>query len=124
MGWVLFWPLLGALIGVSAAQKKGFSTTTGVISGLLLGPLAFLMFFVSGVFSASEQQRKCPYCAEWIRPEASVCKHCHKDVPPVVIPIVDSSHRGRSAMSAITIGALVITGLLFALIGYVLIFGP
>ena len=37
------------LIGVAAAQKKGFSIAAGILGGLLLGPLAFLMFFVSGV---------------------------------------------------------------------------
>lgn len=34
---LLFWPLLGALIGVAASRKKGFSTTVGVLGGLLLG---------------------------------------------------------------------------------------
>jgi len=56
---------------------------TGIIAGMLLGPLSFLMFFVSGVASSSEQQRKCPYCAEWIKPDAKVCKHCQRDVEPV-----------------------------------------
>ena len=71
---ILFWPLIGALIGAYAAEKKGFSKVGGVIGGLLLGPLAFLLFFVSGLVSSSEQQRKCPYGAEWIEREASVRK--------------------------------------------------
>ncbi|MEX2272575.1 MAG: DUF3862 domain-containing protein [Vicinamibacterales bacterium] len=80
---LLLWGLLGAAIGVYAAQKKGFSTVGGAIGGWLLGPLAFLLFFVSGIVSSKEQQRKCPFCAEWIRPEATVCRHCHKEVPPL-----------------------------------------
>jgi hypothetical protein len=76
---LLAWPLIGALIGVSAAQRRGFSVVGGVIGGLLLGPLAFLMYFVSGV-SRGDEQVKCPHCAEWIKPEAKVCKHCHRDV--------------------------------------------
>jgi len=75
------WLFLGALIGVAAAQKNGFSIVAGVLGGLLLGPLAFLMFFVSGV-SASDRNRKCPYCAEFVRAEATICKHCHKELPP------------------------------------------
>ncbi len=76
-----FWPFLGALIGTAAAQKKGFSMVGGVLGGMLLGPFAVLMFAVSGIASSKEQQRKCPFCAEWIKAEATVCKHCHKDVP-------------------------------------------
>ena len=71
------WALIGALIGAAAAQKKGFSMVSGVIGGLLLGPLAFLLFFVSGV-SASDQNKKCPHCAEWVKAEATMCKHCHQ----------------------------------------------
>lgn len=77
---MLFWAGLGALIGVAAAQRKGFSVVGGIIGGMLLGPLAILMFAVSGV-SSGDKSRKCPYCAEWVKPEATVCKHCHKDLP-------------------------------------------
>ena len=72
---LLAWALLGALIGVAAAQKRGFSVVGGVLGGLLLGPLAFLMYWVSGV-SAADKNRKCPYCAEFVKAEATICKHC------------------------------------------------
>jgi hypothetical protein len=74
---LIAWTLIGALIGAAAAQKKGFSMVGGVIGGLLLGPLAFLMFLVSGV-SSSDQNKKCPHCAEWVKAEATICKHCHQ----------------------------------------------
>jgi Zinc-ribbon containing domain len=90
----LFWALLGALVGVAAAQKKGFSTASGVIGGLLLGPFAFLMFFMSGLVSSTESNnKKCPHCAEWIKAEATICKHCHQPVSPLVVaPRVRRSH--------------------------------
>ena len=75
----IYWLLLGALIGTAAALRRGFNIAAGALGGALLGPLAFLMFFVSGVAS-SDVRKKVPYCAEWIRAEASVCKHCGRDV--------------------------------------------
>jgi hypothetical protein len=83
MEWI-FWPLLGALIGLAAAKKKGFSQVSAVIGGALLGPLAFLMFAVSGV-SRGEKSKKCPHCAEWIKDEAKVCKHCGRDVTAAAV---------------------------------------
>jgi hypothetical protein len=79
---MIFWLLLGGAIGAAAAQKKGFSVAGGVVGGMLLGPLAVLLFGVSGVAS-SKEQKKCPFCAEWILSAATVCKHCRKELPPV-----------------------------------------
>jgi predicted amidophosphoribosyltransferase len=79
---MLEWALIGALIGLVAALKKGFNAAGGILGGALLGPLAFLMFFITGISSADANRRKCPYCAEWVKNEAVVCKHCGKDLPP------------------------------------------
>lgn len=78
----IVWALIGALIGVVASQKKGFSLAGGILGGLLLGPLAVLMFFISGISAADSNRKKCPHCAEWIKGEAVVCKHCHREVAP------------------------------------------
>jgi rubredoxin len=39
------WAVLGGLIGIAAALTKRFSVAAGIIGGLMLGPLAFLMFY-------------------------------------------------------------------------------
>ena len=75
---MLLWALLGGAIGVAAGKKKGFPMAGAVVGGILLGPLAVLMFAIA----PSKEQRKCPHCAEWVKAEATVCKHCHKDIPP------------------------------------------
>jgi len=68
------WVLFGALIGVSAAGRRGFGTAAGVIGGMLLGPLSILMYFASG------DRVKCPQCAEWIQKKARLCPHCRSSL--------------------------------------------
>jgi predicted RNA-binding Zn-ribbon protein involved in translation (DUF1610 family) len=79
---VIYWLVVGALIGALAAQRRGFSVIGGLLGGAILGFLSPLMFFVDGIVSSSEKQVKCAHCAEWIKREAKVCKHCHRDVDP------------------------------------------
>jgi hypothetical protein len=83
---LIAWALFGALIGAAAAQKKGFALAGGIIGGLLLGPLAVLLFFVSGISRADANNKKCPHCAEWIKGEATICKHCHQPVTAAAAP--------------------------------------
>ena len=73
---ILTWLIVGAVIGILAAHKRRFSTWAGLFGGLLLGPFAVLIFLVSSVTS----ERRCPHCAENVRREAIVCKHCHRDI--------------------------------------------
>jgi hypothetical protein len=77
--WFLGWCVCGALIGFAASQARGYSAAAGLLGGLLLGPLAVLMFAVSTVTRAGRNV-KCPHCAEWVKPEAKVCKHCQRDI--------------------------------------------
>jgi hypothetical protein len=64
--------LLGALIGMAAASIRNFSLWWGLLGGVVLGPLAVLLFFAKGT-----ERRPCPYCREPVRADATVCKHCH-----------------------------------------------
>ncbi len=77
----LFWALIGALIGGSAAKKRGLGTASGVVGGMLLGPLAVLMFFVSG------DRKRCPECDEWISKKAKNFPHCKSQLGASVISL-------------------------------------
>jgi hypothetical protein len=77
----MFWLLSGALIGLGAGMKRGFNLFGSFFGGALAGPFAILMFWMDGLVSSSERRVPCPFCAEFIRPQAIVCMHCHRDLP-------------------------------------------
>lgn len=65
----------GMIIGIKAANVRGFSSLAGAIVGALLGPLALLLFLCG-----KGTRHRCPYCAEWIQKRAHVCPHCQRDL--------------------------------------------
>lgn len=82
---LIFWAVIGGAIGYTASGRQGFSPVWGVIGGVLLGPLAVLMFAVDGVASVSDANKKCPRCSEWVKRDAVVCKHCHSELEAIKI---------------------------------------
>jgi|SRR5688572_885587 len=76
LGALVAWPVLGALIGIAASLWKGFPVAYGIIGGLVLGPLAFLMFYgIAGdgldsfdpsrtivYYDSRFARRRCPEC--------------------------------------------------------------
>jgi hypothetical protein len=88
VGIVVFW--IGCAIATAiVAGNKGRSAAGWLLLGALLGPVALLIaLVVSANKPAMEAEaigsgsvRKCPFCAELIKAEAIVCKHCGRDVP-------------------------------------------
>ena len=76
MGFAIFagvWLVFGALIGYTAASKRGFSPAAGMLGGVLLGCAAPLMFLVSA------DRKRCAACAEWIQKTATACRFCGRD---------------------------------------------
>jgi len=95
---LFFWAVLLGLIPAMIAQSKGRS----FIGWWIYGALLFIIALPHAVMAARNTQAierseiaaaggdlcKCPHCAEAIKAEAKVCKHCGRDVPPLAHEIV------------------------------------
>jgi len=88
---ILIWAMCG--IGAAiVASNKGRSGIGWFVIGFLLGPIGFILSLVVSKNTASLEEsavlsgesRKCPYCAELVKIEAIICKHCGKDLPEFV----------------------------------------
>jgi hypothetical protein len=91
---IVFWFGLAIVVGVIAGSRGrngfGWFLLAVVISPLLAGILAIAL---PSPQTQREQlhkwnSRKCPFCAELVRNEAIVCKHCGRDLPELPPPII------------------------------------
>jgi len=71
---IAFAALVGALIGALCGQARG-RVGAGVIFGLLLGPIGWLLVLVG-----KDYRPKCPHCGGVIETGKRVCKHCGRDL--------------------------------------------
>lgn len=89
----ILWMQFGITTGlIYQGNQRSFGT--GVFLGILLGPLGVLIALLTGPSQFSDSYlishgklRRCPYCMEGVRFEACVCKHCHRDLPPVEVTV-------------------------------------
>ena len=93
MDYLLLWIGCGVFSAIIAGSK-GRSFGGWLVLGLIFGVFALL---AAGFMPKVEEQndapeeaaepdkeeRKCPFCAEMIKAEAIVCKHCGRDVEPL-----------------------------------------
>lgn len=84
---IAVWLLFGLIAGY-INQNKGNSFPTGCLLGVLLGPIGLIIVLLLSR-NDSELERRgivtgptryCPYCAELVKQEAKICKHCGRDI--------------------------------------------
>lgn len=87
---LVIWLLFGVAGGI-VMSNKGRSGCGGFAMGFLLGPIGLI---IALVMQADHQEmdkrtlnqggmRKCPQCAELIKPEARKCRYCGSEVQPI-----------------------------------------
>jgi hypothetical protein len=93
---LLIWVGMG-LVAALIGRSKGGSGIGWFLLGVLFGPIAWLFAALKSTdkkqeSSVSNELRKCPYCAELIKSEAILCKHCGKDLPAVTAQKFSPNH--------------------------------
>jgi hypothetical protein len=74
--WIVFWCGVNAIVGYFIGKRK-YVIWASIIVSILFGPIGWLIAALN-----SGKLRKCPFCAELVKPEAVVCKHCGHKLPP------------------------------------------
>jgi hypothetical protein len=104
--YAITWLFLCILVGRGAA-KRGRSGILFFLLSLILSPLlvAIILLLLGGNTKVVEKKqlrsgifKKCPHCAELVKSEALVCKHCKKELP-LKVPVNDED--GTKLITAI-----------------------
>ena len=88
---LLVWSVVFAVVTTIVASAKGLSLSKWAVIGFILGPIGVIWSLVTPKDEATLAKRQidagelkvCPFCAEHVKIEATICKHCGKDQPPI-----------------------------------------
>jgi hypothetical protein len=99
---ILFWLIMGGVVGI-IANSKGRGGCAWFLYGLLIWPIALVHILVSpnrktlqhnstfNTESSNSERVKCPHCAELILSDAKVCRYCGREVSFVQMPVSDKN---------------------------------
>lgn len=109
MEWVVLWLFFAVLVAL-LARKRGRSSGIWFFLAIVLSPIgAGLLVLIlqdlsgpmtvrviaeekpavapmprsGGLYAAAASEKKCPDCAEMVKVEARICRHCRYEFPPV-----------------------------------------
>lgn len=115
VAWLLEVIIIAFICGVISAVvavNKGRSGVGWFVIGNLLGPLGLVLSLVVSKNQQAVEQaaiatgdmRKCPFCAELIKSEASVCRHCGREIKDAPRSSPEQAHHIKKLVSLFTSG--------------------
>jgi hypothetical protein len=78
--------IIAGIVGGIIAKRKGRSPICWFILCAIV-PLLIIVIAVLPPLVSKGYSRKCPYCAEIIKEDAIVCKHCSRELPIEMIKV-------------------------------------
>lgn len=110
---VFFLSLILGFIPATIARNKGRDFTLWYLFGIALFIVALIMILILDEDEKGKEKKmldkgymRCPFCKEWIKEDAFICKHCHQSMlediptPPITIEKNDNSKTTHSSSVA------------------------
>ena len=93
---VVIWIFCGLVAGL-IGSLRGVGFWFHALIGFCFGPVGFITALLSNPSDeakfksqgGSSGLRKCPYCAEYVKQEAKICKHCRSDLTSIAGPEIE-----------------------------------